>query len=134
MEAKTAAAVRELRRLKPDSPVLRFFNNCEHPPERLEARDGLPLDQSRCADCGTIVPSPAPTPNERAGIVWWNGLRECERAYWLRRSAERVGTPNASVATAWDEYQRVRAADAETAAAPAELGRALTLADEQGDA
>lgn len=41
-----------------------------------------------------------PTKDEAAGMAWWNGLNESERAYWLRE------TGTAVVADAWAEWKR----------------------------
>ncbi len=41
-----------------------------------------------------------PTQDESAGIDWWNGLAEPERAHWLR--AAQTATP----AVAWAHYKR----------------------------
>ena len=50
-----------------------------------------------------------PTPAERQGIDWWNGLTDDERRYWLllaNRARPAPGT--ASVADAWATFQAVR--------------------------
>ncbi len=41
-----------------------------------------------------------PTPDEREGMAWWNGLTEASRARWL--SLSNTATP----ATAWAEHKR----------------------------
>lgn len=42
-----------------------------------------------------------PTPNETAGILWWNSLSEVERAAWLARAGTAVP------ADAWAAFKRV---------------------------
>lgn len=46
-----------------------------------------------------------PSPDEFAGMAWWNALTEEERAKWLAQ----VGT--AVPADAWAEYKRQYATD-----------------------
>ncbi len=41
-----------------------------------------------------------PTPDEFAGIAWWNALTEAERAKWLAQAGTAVP------ADAWAEYKR----------------------------
>lgn len=42
-----------------------------------------------------------PTPDETAGMVWWNSLTEADRAAWLARAGSAVP------AEAWAAYQRL---------------------------
>jgi hypothetical protein len=42
-----------------------------------------------------------PTPDETAGIVWWNSLAEADRAAWLARAGSAVP------ADAWAAYKRL---------------------------
>lgn len=42
-----------------------------------------------------------PTPDETAGIVWWNSLTEANRAAWLARAGSAVP------ADAWAAYKRI---------------------------
>ncbi|RWB51883.1 MAG: hypothetical protein EOQ42_24755 [Mesorhizobium sp.] len=42
-----------------------------------------------------------PTPDETAGMVWWNSLAESDRAAWLARADSAVP------ADAWATYQRL---------------------------
>lgn len=42
-----------------------------------------------------------PTPDEQAGIDWWNRLTEVERAFWFGKAG---GT--GSAADAWEAYKR----------------------------
>jgi hypothetical protein len=42
-----------------------------------------------------------PTPDERAGMAWWNELSEAARLYWLRRVGD-----TGRVADAWAAYQK----------------------------
>lgn len=42
-----------------------------------------------------------PTPDETAGIVWWNSLAESDRAAWLARADSAVP------ADAWAAYKRL---------------------------
>jgi hypothetical protein len=46
-----------------------------------------------------------PTVEESAGMAWWNGLTEGERANWLARAATAVP------AEAWAEYRRSQRPD-----------------------
>ena len=41
-----------------------------------------------------------PTPDETAGMVWWNSLSETDRADWLARAGSAVP------ADAWGAYKR----------------------------
>ena len=41
-----------------------------------------------------------PTPDEAAGIAWWNGLPQTDREHWLVRGGA------AAVADAWKAYQQ----------------------------
>lgn len=50
-----------------------------------------------------------PTPDETTGIVWWNSLREADRADWLAR----VGS--AVPADAWAAYKRLGDVDPQAA-------------------
>ena len=43
-----------------------------------------------------------PTPDEQAGMNWWNGLTETERAHWLRQAG------SAAPANAWEAFKRQR--------------------------
>jgi hypothetical protein len=43
-----------------------------------------------------------PTPDEQAGMDWWNALTEAERAYWLRTA------DTATPAEAWDAFKQLR--------------------------
>ncbi len=47
-----------------------------------------------------------PTPDEHAGMDWWNALEEGDRAFWLR--AAMTATP----AVAWSYYKGCRSVDA----------------------
>jgi hypothetical protein len=40
------------------------------------------------------------TPDELAGMAWWNGLSEAERGEWLRRAGSEV------LADAWAAFRR----------------------------
>ncbi|MER8753310.1 hypothetical protein NKH57_29495 [Mesorhizobium sp. M1050] len=42
-----------------------------------------------------------PTPDETAGMVWWNSLDEADRAAWLARAGSAVA------ADAWMAYKRL---------------------------
>ncbi|MER8377252.1 hypothetical protein [Mesorhizobium sp. M1406] len=42
-----------------------------------------------------------PTPDETAGMVWWNSLAESDRAAWLARAGSAVP------ADAWAAYKRL---------------------------
>ncbi|MER8758115.1 hypothetical protein NKH69_20920 [Mesorhizobium sp. M0976] len=42
-----------------------------------------------------------PTPDETAGMVWWNSLTESDRAGWLARAGSAVP------ADAWAAYKRL---------------------------
>lgn len=42
-----------------------------------------------------------PTPDEAAGMVWWNSLAESDRAAWLARADSAVP------AVAWAAYKRL---------------------------
>ena len=42
-----------------------------------------------------------PTPDETAGMVWWNSLAEADRAAWLARAGSAVP------ADAWAAYKRL---------------------------
>jgi hypothetical protein len=42
-----------------------------------------------------------PTPDETAGMVWWNSLSEADRADWLARAGSAVP------ADAWAAYKRL---------------------------
>ncbi len=42
-----------------------------------------------------------PTPDERAGMDWWNDLSEAARLYWLQQAGD-----TGRVADAWAVYQR----------------------------
>lgn len=44
---------------------------------------------------------PQPTPDETAGMVWWNSLTESDRAAWLARAGSAVP------ADAWAAYKRL---------------------------
>lgn len=44
---------------------------------------------------------PEPTPDETAGMVWWNSLTESDRAAWLARAGSAVP------ADAWAAYKRL---------------------------
>lgn len=44
-----------------------------------------------------------PTADELAGITWWNGLSEEDRAFWLRAALTSVP------AEAWAYYKRANA-------------------------
>jgi len=43
------------------------------------------------------------SPNEQAGIDWWNALTEQDRRFWMQAAASAVP------ADAWAEFQRVHA-------------------------
>jgi hypothetical protein len=43
-----------------------------------------------------------PTLDKQAGMAWWNGLTEAERAYWLHRA------DTATPAEAWDAFKQLR--------------------------
>jgi hypothetical protein len=43
-----------------------------------------------------------PTPEEQAGMDWWNSLSEAAREYWLGQAAGA-----GSAADAWEAYKRV---------------------------
>jgi hypothetical protein len=51
-----------------------------------------------------IPHSDAPTPDEVAGMAWWNGLSEPERADWLRAAG------SARPADAWEAWKRRQSA------------------------
>jgi hypothetical protein len=46
-----------------------------------------------------------PTPDEKAGIDWWNALTEPQRAWWLARASEAMEGAVPSVADAWRQYK-----------------------------
>lgn len=48
-----------------------------------------------------------PTPDERAGMTWWNGLAEPERASWLSAAGSAVA------ADAWGAFKAARPQAAE---------------------
>jgi hypothetical protein len=50
-----------------------------------------------------------PTPDEAAGMSWWNGLSEMARAFWLRQSG------GITAADAWAEWKRRQAQPAPNA-------------------
>lgn len=45
-----------------------------------------------------------PTPDEQAGIDWWNSLSEAAREYWLAKAS------GDSAAAAWEAYKRAQPA------------------------
>ena len=47
-----------------------------------------------------------PTPDEAAGMAWWNGLTVVARNFW----AEQTGDIGAPIAECWAEYKRQQAA------------------------
>ena len=49
-----------------------------------------------------------PTADEAAGMVWWNTLKEADRAAWLARACSAVP------ADAWMAYKRLRDAERES--------------------
>lgn len=49
------------------------------------------------------------SPDERAGIAWWNALSNVARVYWLERASAESGRKHAfdaSPAEAWRSYKR----------------------------
>ncbi len=54
--------------------------------------------------------TPAPSPDEVAGMTWWNGLTETERGRWLRAAGSSV--PADARAT----YKRAQAHEAKAEA------------------
>jgi hypothetical protein len=47
-----------------------------------------------------------PTPDERAGIAWWNALDEAARRYWLQQAGN-----TGRAADAWAAYKRAERPD-----------------------
>jgi hypothetical protein len=43
-----------------------------------------------------------PTPDESAGMTWWNGLTKQQRAEWLERAGSAIP------AHAWAEFKRAK--------------------------
>lgn len=44
-----------------------------------------------------------PTPDERAGMEWWNGLDETARRYWMIEAGN-----SGRAADAWETFKRAR--------------------------
>ena len=61
-----------------------------------------------------------PTPDELAGIAWWNGLTDVGRLYWMAVAAS-AGDP--TKAGAWEMHLRVEARMAKPAEVLPELKR-----------
>lgn len=62
--------------------------------------------------CGPLAalwePRRRPTPDERAGMAWFNGLNEAARRHWLERArvdAQRTCPYDASAAEAWAAFK-----------------------------
>jgi hypothetical protein len=51
-----------------------------------------------------------PTPDEAAGMAWWNGLTETGQAYWLQIAKVYNAMPAAN--DAWEVSKRVSAREA----------------------
>jgi hypothetical protein len=51
------------------------------------------------------MPDSDPTPDEIAGMAWWDNLAEVGRTYWLEVAKGAVANP--SPADAWDACKRV---------------------------